>query len=120
MHIAFNATALLSPFTGLGQYTYELAKRLVAAREHEVDLFYGMDWGREVREAPLPGAGTWGPLVRRHLPYAYELTRFVKNRRFGARVPSHALVCSDSAGSLPRATTYGVRLYSMPHSETCR
>ena len=41
MRIALNATSLLSPLTGIGQYTYQLAKGLREKQEVELDLFYG-------------------------------------------------------------------------------
>ena len=50
MKVALNATALLSPLTGIGQYTYHLAKGLQALPELELDLFYGSGWSKEVRD----------------------------------------------------------------------
>ena len=47
MRVALNATALLSPLTGIGQYTHQLAKGLQATQGLELDLFYGSGWSQE-------------------------------------------------------------------------
>ena len=89
MRVAFNATALLSPWAGVGQYTSQLAAELVRSSEVEPEFFYGFGWGRAVRSAPMPGAGRWFPLARRWVPHSYSLRRAIQNHRFG----QHARRC---------------------------
>lgn len=48
MKIALNATSLLSPLTGIGQYTYQLAKGLRATQGLDVDYFYGNSWSKNI------------------------------------------------------------------------
>ena len=82
MRIAFNATALLSPLTGIGQYAFELAQRLAADSAHDAEFFYGLAWSREVRTTPLPGARTLFGMARRFVPNSYAVSRYLQGRKF--------------------------------------
>jgi len=82
LKVVFNGTALLSPLTGIGQYAYHLARSL-QHQELDVDLhlFYATAFAREVRSGtPLHvgQARQWG----RRLPYAYEISRWIKQQHF--------------------------------------
>lgn len=85
IRLAFNASSLLSPLTGIGQYSLQLAKGLAAREDIDVDFFYGVSWSREVRTSALPGVASMFPWLRAHLPFAYELRRMVSRRQFAAR-----------------------------------
>lgn len=82
MRVAFNATSLLSPLTGIGQYTRHLAGGLLDHPDIEADFFYGAAWSRRVRPEPLPGAGRLLPWLRSHIPFSYALRRMVQSDRF--------------------------------------
>lgn len=82
MRVAFNATSLLSPLTGIGQYSRELAGGLISQPDIDADFFYGAAWSRRVRSAPLPGAGRILPWLRSHIPFSYGLRRMVQTARF--------------------------------------
>lgn len=82
LRLAFNATALLSTRTGLGQYTLELATRLRDEAALETEFFYGLGWSAEVRAEALPGAGTLLPALRRWIPGSYAIRQFLQSRRF--------------------------------------
>jgi len=83
MRVAFNATALLSPLTGIGHYGLQLAKNLAAVPGLELDYFYGAFWDKRLRESTAPhSAAAALPWLRRHIPYSYELRRWVQNNRF--------------------------------------
>lgn len=86
MRIAFNATALLSPLTGIGQYSYHLAKGLAACDEIDAEFFYGAYWSQDVRSAPLPAAGSLLPWIRSNVPFSYALRRVVQDHRFASHV----------------------------------
>ncbi len=86
MRIAFNATALLSPLTGIGQYAMELAQRLAANPEHETHFFYGTGFSREARTEPLPAARHLFPWVRRLVPNSYGISRALQGRMFNKGV----------------------------------
>ena len=87
MKIAFNATALLSPLTGIGQYAQHIALGLQQAEGVDASFFYGSGWSRDVRTTALPSVATLKSLVRRFLPNSYAVTRAVQQAQFtkGAR-----------------------------------
>jgi alpha-1,3-rhamnosyl/mannosyltransferase len=82
MRLAFNTTALLSPLTGIGQYTFHLAQSLLAQQCLDIEFFYGAFWDKQLRASPSNMAAAL-PWLRRHLPYSYELRRGFQNFRFG-------------------------------------
>jgi glycosyltransferase involved in cell wall biosynthesis len=82
MRIAFNATALLSPLTGIGQYAFELATRLAADPAHQLRLFYGLGWSDQVRTTPLPAARTIFSLARHLVPNSYAVRQYLQDRKF--------------------------------------
>lgn len=82
MRVAFNASPLLSPLTGIGQYTLNLARELQARDDVELDLFYSYTWSRELRSAPSASIGALKRSVKRWLPYPYELSRAVQQYFF--------------------------------------
>ena len=84
MRVAFNATGLLSPLTGIGQYSRQLALGLAAHDALDAEFFYGAYWSIEVRAAPLPSAASALPWIRRNVPFSYELRRLVQKHRFAA------------------------------------
>jgi len=86
MRIAFNATALLSPLTGIGQYSYQLAKGLAGCDVIDAEFFYGAYWSQDVRSAPLPAAGSLLPWIRSNVPFSYALRRVVQDYRFASHV----------------------------------
>ncbi len=89
MRIAFNAIALLSPLSGIGQYAMELATRLAGDPAHQAQFFYGLGWSREVRAAPLPAARTLFPTLRRLIPNSYAISRYLQGSNF-SRVAKRA------------------------------
>jgi glycosyltransferase involved in cell wall biosynthesis len=82
IRLAFNATSLLSPLTGIGQYTRHLAFGLASRADIDANFFYGAAWSKSVRDAPLPGPAGLLPLLRRYVPYSYELRRLVQGNRW--------------------------------------
>lgn len=85
MRIALNGTSLLSPLTGIGQYTWHLACELQRMDDVELEIFYGSGWRTQLeREAPR-GARTLRSLVKRLLPNSRALARHFQQRNFDAR-----------------------------------
>ena len=84
MRVAFNATALLSPLTGIGQYAHHLARGLQQRGDVDLDLFYATGWSKEVRTEPLPAVATLKSLVRRFLPNSYAISRGFQQKFFTA------------------------------------
>lgn len=84
MRLAFNATSLLSPLTGIGQYSRQLALGLKGRSDIDTSFFYGAAWTKEVRNEAMPGAATVLPWIRKHVPLSYSLRRFIQEQRFAA------------------------------------
>ena len=82
MRVAFNATALLSPMTGIGQYAFHLAQGLQQQADIDLDLFYGSGWHRDLRTEPLPHIVSLKSLVRRFVPSSYEVSRVLQQKFF--------------------------------------
>jgi alpha-1,3-rhamnosyl/mannosyltransferase len=103
MRIAFNATPLLSPLTGVGQYAFHLAQQLLARVPEGIDpeFFYGLYWDRAVREAPLPAARALLPWLRNHVPFAYPMRRALMNRRFSRHAAGRGFDVYHETSYLP-------------------
>jgi glycosyltransferase involved in cell wall biosynthesis len=84
MRIAFNATSLLSPLTGIGQYSKHLASGLLTAPDLDAEFFYGAFWQKEVRQEPMPASQTLLPWIRNNVPGSYALRRLIQTQRFSA------------------------------------
>lgn len=89
MRLAFNATSLLSPLTGIGQYSRQLALGLKQRSDIHASFFYGAAWQEEVRNEAIPGAATVLPWVRKNIPVSYALRRFIQEQRFAAGTRRH-------------------------------
>jgi len=106
LHLGINAISLLTPLTGIGQYTLNLALELRKDPTLSLSYFYGPFWSehcyinqQHVRQAAkqvqATGRGTTLPaivagikkVVKAVIPYPYEVTRFLQQRVFskGAR-----------------------------------
>jgi alpha-1,3-rhamnosyl/mannosyltransferase len=87
MKIGINAVCLLSPLTGIGQYTRSLVAELQARDDLQVELFYGSAWSSALRTAPLPGIDSWKRAFKRWVPRAYAVNRALQQVAFtqGAR-----------------------------------
>jgi glycosyltransferase involved in cell wall biosynthesis len=89
MKVALNGTALLTPLTGIGQYTYQLAKGLQTISGLELDLFYGSGWSKELRDRPVHNIAAYKTLFKRFTPNAYAVNRFLQQKRFTRGVQSN-------------------------------
>jgi alpha-1,3-rhamnosyl/mannosyltransferase len=86
MRLALNATALLSPLTGIGQYCYHLGKELLANKHCDVDLFYGSHWSKQLQATPSKRLAQALPWLRNTVPYSYEMRRWVQSIQFSRHV----------------------------------
>jgi len=82
IRVGLNSTALLSPLTGIGQYTKSLAEALVASGEVDLWLFYSLAWSREVRTQPVPNIAKVKTLIKKLLPHPYSLSRALQQYKF--------------------------------------
>ena len=101
MRVALNATPLLSPLTGIGQYTYHLAKGLQEMSDLDVDFFYATGWSRELRDKPVQNIVKLKSLVKRFIPYSYFSSRYLQQRNFNLGVKSKELTLYHEPNFLP-------------------
>ena len=89
--LGINGVALLSPLTGIGQYTSHLVRELQHLLRQAPWLFYATHWHRELRSAPLPASTGMKQLVKRMLPQSYRVSRWLMQHRFDAGVRKHRI-----------------------------
>jgi alpha-1,3-rhamnosyl/mannosyltransferase len=82
LRIAFNGTALLSPLTGVGQYSKSLAEGLTATGELDIEYFYAAVWSNEIRTEPIKHIGAVKELIKRVVPLPYRVGRALQQWRF--------------------------------------
>jgi len=82
VRVAVNATSLLSPLTGIGQYTQNLMRAIERRGQFDLHYFYGHGWGRELRETPMPGIVRAKEFVKRVVPNPHEVFRWVQRMQF--------------------------------------
>jgi alpha-1,3-rhamnosyl/mannosyltransferase len=85
VEIGINAVSLMSPLTGIGQYTFHLVRHLQALKLSPW-LFYGTGWSRDIRTESLPGIGAAKNLFKRIVPRPYIAMRYVLGYRFASGV----------------------------------
>ena len=81
-----NATPLLSPLTGIGQYIYQLAKGLQKSQDLDLDLFYALSWSKTVREEPAENIVRFKSLFKSIIPKSYFASRVIQQSRFNRGV----------------------------------
>jgi glycosyltransferase involved in cell wall biosynthesis len=93
LRIGLNASALLFPLTGIGQYTKNLAEALIASGDVELHLFYVAAWSREIRTEPLKTLTKLKEFIKKVVPHPYAVSRFIQQVKFnqGARARHLAL-----------------------------
>lgn len=89
VRVGINAVPILSPLTGVGQYTYRLITELQELLPNKPWLFYGTSWDREIRTAAPAGARELNSAIKRLMPHPHVITRFLKQARFSTGVRRH-------------------------------
>jgi alpha-1,3-rhamnosyl/mannosyltransferase len=80
--LAFNGSALLSPLTGVGQYSKCLAEQLLAANQAELHFFYAAIWSQDIRTGPIKEIGAIKEFIKKLVPQPYRVSRAVQQWRF--------------------------------------
>ncbi|HSU44680.1 MAG TPA: glycosyltransferase family 1 protein [Casimicrobiaceae bacterium] len=88
LRVGFNATPLLSPLTGIGQYIVNLGRALAATGEVDLYSFYGHRWRHE---PPAPPPATRGGddskrllhIVKPFIPFKREVRHAQQQFHFG-------------------------------------
>ena len=71
LRIAFNGSALLSPLTGVGQYSKTLAEDLVASGQAQLSLFYAAIRSKDIRTGPIREIGAIKEFIKKVVPHPY-------------------------------------------------
>jgi glycosyltransferase involved in cell wall biosynthesis len=82
LHIGINGSALLSPLTGIGQYTKNLAEALIESGEVDLWLFYLFVWSREIRTEPIRNITKFKEFIKKVVPHPYLLSRALQQLKF--------------------------------------
>jgi alpha-1,3-rhamnosyl/mannosyltransferase len=108
LNVAINATSLLTPLTGVGQYTYNLMGEIEKDPDFEPWYFYGTVWDRRRIEqtglenrAKTKRMSQVRNLVRRFVPNSYAIGRWVQQRYFRRGVGRHAIGLYHEPNFLP-------------------
>lgn len=94
IRVAFNATPLLSPLTGIGQYIVELGAALTAAEDVDPYSFYWYRWRHESPRPPAELSGVPLSLVQQikpWLPFRRGLSLAAKQMGFSSGLRRHAI-----------------------------
>ena len=83
LRVAFNGSALLSPLTGVGQYSKSLAEQMMASPDLDLHLFYAAIWSREIRTKPVKEIGALKDFIKKFVPQPYRISRALQGWRFG-------------------------------------
>lgn len=82
IRVAFNGSALLSPLTGIGQYSKCLAEQLRLGQETELHFFYAAIWSRDIRTGPIKEIGAIKDLIKALVPQPYRVSRGLQQWQF--------------------------------------
>jgi len=80
--VGLNGAALLSPLTGIGQYTKNLAEQLAASDEIDLNIFYLARWSKEIRTQPFPSLGPIKTFIKKVVPHPYLVSRALQGWKF--------------------------------------
>ena len=90
MRVGINATALLSPRTGIGQYVYHLGRECLEAEGVSPYFFYG-SWQTRLRAQPLPNIDTIKTYVKKAVPWSYEIKSLIFQVQFSGGLLNRAI-----------------------------
>lgn len=82
MRIAYNATSLIGPLTGIGQYAYQLALRIAEQPDVDLFLFYASHFERKVEPRGHRYATRMRQAIRGLIPFAYDIAVWRRQYRF--------------------------------------
>lgn len=86
MRLVFNATALLSPLTGIGQYGFYLAGELLKTPDLETDFFYGSFWDKSRLTSRPLGTSHVPELIKKITPFYTPLSRIYRQYKFSQEI----------------------------------
>lgn len=81
MKVAFNASSLIGSLTGIGHYSYNLAKTLIN-QKLEIDFFYRRSWEKRLIHQNTKPKYQYRSFIRNNIPFSYSLDRMACQIRF--------------------------------------
>lgn len=91
VRVGFNAVPILSPLTGVGQYTWRLATEMRKLLALPPWLFYGTSWGQDIRTTAAPAVRQAHRAIMRFLPRPHVVERLLKQARFSMGARRHRI-----------------------------
>ncbi len=99
--VGLNGAALLSPLTGIGQYTKNLAENLIASGEVDLNIFYVARWSKEVRTEPFLSLGPIKTFIKKVVPHPYLVSRALQGWKFHSGAQSRRVSVYHEPNFLP-------------------
>ncbi|HKO68169.1 MAG TPA: glycosyltransferase family 1 protein [Burkholderiaceae bacterium] len=99
--VGLNGAALLSPLTGIGQYTKNLAEQLIASDEIDLHIFYLAAWSKEIRTQPLRSLGPIKAFIKKVVPHPYLVSRALQGWKFYSGAQDRGLSIYHEPNFLP-------------------
>ncbi|HXR56159.1 MAG TPA: glycosyltransferase, partial [Casimicrobiaceae bacterium] len=104
--VAFNATPLLAPLTGIGNYTIQLGAALAETGEIDPFSFYGFRWRHEAPTAPSNAGAARTRLrlrdaVKPFVPFKRELRSLQQRTAFARGLRRHAIALYHEPNYVP-------------------
>jgi glycosyltransferase involved in cell wall biosynthesis len=103
IRVVCNATPLLSPLTGIGNYIVELGAALAATGDVDPYAFYRFSWRHESPQPPLHGAA--GQSLREALkpfvPFKREIRQTLQRRMLERGLRRHAIALYHEPNFIP-------------------
>jgi len=98
LRVGFNATPLLAPLTGIGNYIVRLGAALAASGEVDLHSFYGHRWRHEAPMVPAASRGgapapsrRLGDFIKPLVPFGRELRQAQQQLSFARGLRRHAI-----------------------------
>lgn len=84
--VLIGSTSLIKPLTGIGNYTLNLCNALTTRDDIELEYFYGAQAKKsnELKVVDSLHANKLKKYIRKFIPYAYKVRRFLEQNRFKA------------------------------------
>ena len=105
LRVGLNGSTLLSPLTGIGQYTRCLADSLSAFEEVDLHLFYATAWSREIRTHPVTEVVRAKELFKAIVPWPYTVSRLLTQPHFTQGAKNRCIELYHEPGFFPYAFT---------------
>lgn len=84
--VAVGATSLITPLTGIGNYTLNLTKLLLDNPLIEMEGFYGYRWSKKLEPLTVRNIGKIKKVVSRLIPYSYASRRIAYQIAFNSGI----------------------------------